>query len=456
MSMPKGYENDEVRLALNGLLNDADFHMLQALTDPHLKQSFQRDYLFLAKCLKKRYEENTLSKDHLVKLAKQESCCLRDQAYQLKMYLMRLDAELEPTPLSYIVQTLTPSLFSQTRLWSNPTRAPLPITTSLDSALNGEDRDKGRDEFTVSENEKAFKLVHYFSLNTSQRRIPMSVKPSATPIYGYGHTLYESPTQKARNLEIEKMIAERLKEIAEERLKPKPEPIDEMDLKWLKVPKGQLTFDAEGNDVDGSIFFTRKAHVPNDHGAVIGNSGVTIGRGLDVGNPPSGAYGQVPYQLDLPEVFKGAKLNPDLAEWLISAKRKTKQDAMRMVRNCPLNADELTITRLQQHRMFNLVYEYMEEKTKILTTKDDVKRAYGEINWEALPRNVKDVLVDLTYRGDNRPETRRVFLPALASDSKNGIYDTNSNFYTVMKDAKFWNKFNVPRGRFLVRRTHLE
>ncbi len=28
-----------------------------------------------------------------------------------------------------------------------------------------------------------------------------------------------------------------------------------MDLKWLIVPKGQLTFDAEGHDIEGSPFF---------------------------------------------------------------------------------------------------------------------------------------------------------------------------------------------------------
>ncbi|EIO4562494.1 hypothetical protein LQM11_003074 [Vibrio parahaemolyticus] len=453
MSMPKGYENDEVRLALNGLLNDADFHMLQVLTDPHLKQSFQRDYLFLAKCLKKRYEENILSKDHLVKLAKQESCCLRDQSYQLKMHLMRLDAELEPTPLSYIVQTLTPSLFSQTGLWSNPTRAPLPITTSLDNALNGENRDKGRDDFTVGDNAKAFKLVHYFSLDTSQRRIPMSVKPSATSAYGYAHTLYESPTQKARNLKIEKMIAERLKEIAEERLKPKTEPIDEMDLKWLKVPKGQLTFDAEGNDDENSIYFTRKAHVPtNNNGVVIGNSGVTIGRGLDVGNSPTGAYGQIPYQLDLVEVFKGAKLNPSLADWLLSAKRKTKQDALRMIRNCPLSDEELTLTRMQQHKMFNLVYEYMEDKTRILTTKDDVRRAYGEIDWDALPREVKDVLIDLTYRGDNTSNSRKAIIPVLVKCQSVSDY---SKFRKIMEPFNpIWSA--VPPERKKLRYAYLK
>ena len=58
---------------------------------------------------------------------------------------------------------------------------------------------------------------------------------------------------------------------------------DEMDVRWLTVPFGQLTFNSEGNDKDDSIYFSRRPHVPNNNGVVIGISGVTFGRGLDLG-----------------------------------------------------------------------------------------------------------------------------------------------------------------------------
>jgi hypothetical protein len=57
-----------------------------------------------------------------------------------------------------------------------------------------------------------------------------------------------------------------------------------MHKKWLKVPRGQLTFDAEGKDIIGHSSFTRTPHVPNKRGTVIGSSGVTYGRGLDIGS----------------------------------------------------------------------------------------------------------------------------------------------------------------------------
>ncbi|WP_326508870.1 bacteriophage T4 gp5 trimerisation domain-containing protein [Noviherbaspirillum album] len=48
------------------------------------------------------------------------------------------------------------------------------------------------------------------------------------------------------------------------------------ELDSLKVDRGQLTFDAEGNDDPKSPYFSRHPHWPG------GNSGVTLGRGYDM------------------------------------------------------------------------------------------------------------------------------------------------------------------------------
>ncbi|MFP2488055.1 lysozyme family protein [Enterobacter ludwigii] len=53
---------------------------------------------------------------------------------------------------------------------------------------------------------------------------------------------------------------------------------DGMALKWLKVDKGQVTFDAEGNDITGNRYFSRRIHWPGND-----LSGVTLGRGYDMG-----------------------------------------------------------------------------------------------------------------------------------------------------------------------------
>ncbi|MCW8347427.1 pesticin C-terminus-like muramidase [Vibrio sp. ZSDZ65] len=189
---------------------------------------------------------------------------------------------------------------------------------------------------------------------------------------------------------------------------------DAMDEKWLTVPKGQFTFDNEGDDIESSAYFSRKAHVPhNSDGVVIGQSGVTIGRGLDSGNPPTGATGQSPSKLHLKELFQVSELTSELSDWLLSVEGVKKESALELLNNSSLESNELTLTRKQQHLMFNTVYEYMEEKTRILLTKSDVQAKFGVVDWASLPLNVKEVLVDLTYRGDNSPRTREGFVPAL-------------------------------------------
>lgn len=115
-------------------------------------------------------------------------------------------------------------------------------------------------------------------------------------------------------------------------------------------------------------------------GSVIGNSGVTLGRGLDLGNPPSAASGQTPSKINLKELFELANLNPKLSKWLLSVEGKTKSDALDALNSSGLTDDELVITRKQQYIMFNLVYEYLENKTKILVTKRDVQEAYGVVD----------------------------------------------------------------------------
>lgn len=55
---------------------------------------------------------------------------------------------------------------------------------------------------------------------------------------------------------------------------------------------------------------------------MIGNSGITIGRGLDLGNPPTGANGKNPSKLELRNLFYSAGLNPNLSMWLPSVEGK--------------------------------------------------------------------------------------------------------------------------------------
>ncbi|WP_063336806.1 MULTISPECIES: hypothetical protein [unclassified Marinomonas] len=127
---------------------------------------------------------------------------------------------------------------------------------------------------------------------------------------------------------------------------------------------------------------------------------------------------------------------------------------------------EQEITRKMQHHIFNLVYATYVDDAKRLTTKPDVCRDYlndNKIDWDALPQKVKDVLVDLTYRGDytgtkdKRGNTRKVIVPAVYRDQINNLRDDKSEFYVVLKNEKLWKiDFQVDGNRFTKRQEIFE
>jgi type VI secretion system secreted protein VgrG len=231
---------------------------------------------------------------------------------------------------------------------------------------------------------------------------------------------------------------------------------DEMDRKWLTVPKGSLTFDSEGDDTEGSAYFTRIAHVPNRNGEVIGNSGITIGRGLDIGSRTAS---------EVASIFDSAAqyarpISDALLTWLKQGAGKKKQTAYEHWKtlDAQVPADDQTITRKMQYYLFQGLYADYVEKTKSLTTKADVSKIYlGEgkqIDWDALPENVKEVLTDLTYRGDytgsedKRGNTRKEIVPAVYKDFQEGLSGKSSDFYTIMENLALWrDDFKVDLNR---------
>lgn len=224
---------------------------------------------------------------------------------------------------------------------------------------------------------------------------------------------------------------------------------DEMNTKWLTVPKGQLTFQSEGNDKEGSPYFTRIPHVPNNKGVVIGRSGITFGRGLDIGSRSAADISNL-----FSEVAKHCKpLSSELLEWLKGGAGLKGQDAYEYYKtlNQKVPKHQQELTRKQQHFLFMEIYPFYEKETERLLTKLDVRSSFDKdhvIDWQMLPINVKEVLVDLTYRGDNQPASRKVIVPALVLDVKNGLTKESSNLYKVMKDKVWMSSFGVDLNRY--------
>ncbi|HHQ4518184.1 TPA: hypothetical protein ACSP2U_000191 [Aeromonas veronii] len=209
------------------------------------------------------------------------------------------------------------------------------------------------------------------------------------------------------------------------------EPIsdDEMDEKWLTVPKGQLTFDAEGNDINGSPWFSRVIHWPG------GVSGVTIGRGYDLGQQQSPAS-------DLHQVG----IINTLKVWLVNGQGRSGAQAKEYYDSASNDIKRMEISRRQQYDLFNVAYTYLEEDVKRICQKNATIRAYHydpstspEQAWNDIPAKIKEILVDLRYRGDYTPSVRKLIqTPAFNGDI--------AEFGRLLSDRSVWP--NVPQDRF--------
>lgn len=207
---------------------------------------------------------------------------------------------------------------------------------------------------------------------------------------------------------------------------------DENDLKWLKVPRGQLTFDVEGNDDDSSMYFSRVVHWPP-----VGASGVTIGRGYDVG-----------HQHNVKSDLKTAGVSEPLLSWLDDGKGLKKELAKDYLHSASAEVRSHNISRKQQHVLFLFVYESMEKDVKRICNKRDVIEAFGSTDWEALHPKIKDILVDLRYRGDYTPSIRSEIQQHVANNDL-------LKFTRAIKNRAIWPA-NLPNDRFIKRSIFLD
>ncbi|NWE04231.1 MULTISPECIES: hypothetical protein [Pseudomonas] len=146
----------------------------------------------------------------------------------------------------------------------------------------------------------------------------------------------------------------------------------------LAVRLGQVTFDAEGNDLVDSLYFSRKLHWP------AGKSGVTLGRGYDMRHRTrSQVYAQLTeagVDSKAAENFSlGAKLSGSSAQAFV----KQNRDALG------------PITHQQQIALFEDVLYPAYEAAAI--------RRYESVaspnspKWNELNERIRDVAVDFTY-----------------------------------------------------------
>lgn len=195
---------------------------------------------------------------------------------------------------------------------------------------------------------------------------------------------------------------------------------------------GKLTFESEG--AEGGPFHSRVLHVPS------GVSGLTIGRGYDLKMKSA-----VRVQQDL----VAAGLRPQDAALLSRACGLAGPAAKAFITSNRL--DKFEITQQQQVKLFEIVYKIEEAETMRLCTKPDVVAKYGKCNWTLLDSAIKQILVDLKFRGDYTGDTRK-FL------QRHVVANDTTGFLAELSTRSNWLRLRVPQDRFQRRiaffRTH--
>jgi len=184
--------------------------------------------------------------------------------------------------------------------------------------------------------------------------------------------------------------------------------------------RGRLTFDAEGRE--GGRYHSRHFHVPSDA------SGLTIGRGYDM---------KLRSKSHIRDDLVAAGVAPGDAALISQAAGMKGEQAEEFIEENELEAFE--ITPEQQVALFDIEYARQEADTRRLATKADVTRVYGATDWDALDTTISEVLVDLRFRGDYTPTTRRFLQVRVAANEL-------AAFAGEIGDADNWP--NVPGDRF--------
>lgn len=195
-----------------------------------------------------------------------------------------------------------------------------------------------------------------------------------------------------------------------------------------KPSEGLLTFEAEGQE--GGPYHSRRLHVPT------AASGLTIGRGYDM---------KLRTKSEIRDDLLAVGLAASEAVLISQAAGLKGEDAEEFVEEN--NLEDFEITPEQQVTLFEFEYGRKLADIRRLATKPDVTRAYGATDWPNLDQAIKEVLVDLRFRGDYTPSSRKFLQVHVANNDL-------QTFAEVIADRAYWP--NVPLDRFERRKERCE
>ena len=197
----------------------------------------------------------------------------------------------------------------------------------------------------------------------------------------------------------------------------------------FEVPRGQITFDAEG--MEGGPFHSRRIHVP------AASSGATIGRGYDMLHRSKD---------EIVADLRASGLAEDDAKSL--ARLRGLKGQMAEAEVARLGLADFEITPAQQKYLFLIAYDELAGDVKRICRKDDVEVKYGVTDWAGLDPLIRDIVVDLRYRGDYTGGTREKVQPCVVKNDPLRLAG-------VMSNELYWvRQRGVPNDRFRRRKAY--
>lgn len=199
------------------------------------------------------------------------------------------------------------------------------------------------------------------------------------------------------------------------------------DVQALNIPKeGILTFMSEGSE--GGLYQTRYPHVPDK------DSGLTIGRGYDL---------KTKTKTEIFTDFIHAGISEGHAKKFIGAghiniKGKTAKEYIK-----DNEIEDFSLTPIQQLRLFNISFSKEKRNVKRILS----YKRMGELNLDKVHPAIKEILVDLKFRGDFTKEMQQLLQKSIADNNL-------EEFAKFIQNKNNWKK--VPKDRFEKRSKYME
>lgn len=146
--------------------------------------------------------------------------------------------------------------------------------------------------------------------------------------------------------------------------------------------RGKLTYDAEGNNIPGSPYYSRVIHWPGNEA-----SGVTLGRGYDMGGRT---------ESEIYHDMISAGIDENKAQKISQASNYKGTAAKLFVTNNKNDIGE--ITEKQQIELFNIIYPDYISRT-ISNYKKWTAGFETAKDWDELDGPIQEVLIDFVYQG---------------------------------------------------------